>query len=76
MAHTWFQFLLASNESLHPWMDEGFTSYISSKASNEIMNRGSKNPNAGPYRGYNFMVSSGAEEVLTTHADRYNTNRP
>ena len=28
MAHTWFQFLLATNESLHPWMDEGFTSYI------------------------------------------------
>ena len=75
MAHTWFQFLLASNESLHPWMDEGFTSYISSKASNEIMNRGSKNPNAGPYRSYYFMVQSGAEEVLTTHSDRYNTNR-
>lgn len=75
MAHTWFQFLLASNESKHPWMDEGFTSYISSKASAKILNSGNKNPNAGPYRGYNFMVNSGTEEVLTTHADRYNTNR-
>lgn len=75
MAHTWFQFLLASNESLHPWMDEGFTSYISNKASYKILNRGNKNPNAGPYLGYNRMVNSGTEEVLTTHADRYNTNR-
>jgi hypothetical protein len=74
MAHTWFQFLLASNESLHPWMDEGFTSYISNKASYEILKRGDKNPNAGPYRGYNYIVNSGLEEVLSTHADRYNTN--
>ena len=75
MGHTWFQFLLASNESKHPWMDEGFASYISNRASYEILERGDKNPNAGPYRGYNFMVNSGSEEVLTTHADRFNTNR-
>ena len=75
MAHTWFQFLLASNESLHPWMDEGFTSYISNKASYEILKGGGdRNPNAGPYRGYNYVVKTGAEEALTTHADRYNTN--
>jgi aminopeptidase N len=74
MAHTWFQFLLATNESLHPWMDEGFTSYISNKASYEILKRGDKNPNAGPYRGYNYIRNAGLEEVLSTHADRYNTN--
>ncbi|WP_299671508.1 M1 family metallopeptidase [uncultured Polaribacter sp.] len=74
MAHTWFQFLLATNESKHPWMDEGFTSYISSKASYEIMKRGDKNPNAGPYRGYNYLVKNNIEEPLSTHADRYNTN--
>ncbi|MEN8775785.1 MAG: M1 family metallopeptidase [Polaribacter sp.] len=75
MAHTWFQFLLATNESKHSWMDEGFTSYISAKASAAIVNKGDKNPNAGPYRGYNYMVNSGTEEVLTTHSDRFNTNR-
>ena len=75
MAHTWFQFLLATNESKHSWMDEGFTSYISAKASAAIVNKGNKNPNAGPYRGYNYMVNSGTEEVLTTHSDRFNTNR-
>ncbi|PWG05662.1 M1 family metallopeptidase [Polaribacter aquimarinus] len=74
MAHTWFQFLLASNESLHPWMDEGFTTYISNKASNEILKRGSQNPHAGSYRGYNYVVKNRIEEVQTTHADRYELN--
>lgn len=74
MAHTWFQFLLATNESLHPWMDEGFTTYISSKASNEILERNRENPVAGSYRGYRALVNRSYEESLSTHADRYNTN--
>jgi hypothetical protein len=36
MAHSWFQFLLATNEAKHEWMDEGFTSYISTLAMNKI----------------------------------------
>jgi hypothetical protein len=74
MAHTWFQFLLASNESLHPWMDEGFTSYISNKAENLILQSGKENPHEGSYRGYKNIVDRGYEESLSTHADRYNTN--
>ncbi|WP_296634839.1 M1 family metallopeptidase [Polaribacter sp.] len=74
MAHTWFQFLLASNESLHPWMDEGFTSYISNKAENQILNENKENPHAGSYRGYRTIVERGYEESLSTHADRYHTN--
>jgi hypothetical protein len=27
---------LASNESKHPWMDEGFTTYVSDLAENEF----------------------------------------
>ena len=74
MAHTWFQFLLASNESKHPWMDEGFTSYISAKAGNEILKRGRKNPHRGSYGGYNYVVKNGIEESLSTHADRFDLN--
>jgi aminopeptidase N len=74
MAHTWFQFLLATNESLHPWMDEGFTTYISHKAENEILNEGKENPHEGSYRDYNYVVKNGIEEPLTTHADRYHLN--
>ena len=74
MAHTWFQFLLASNESLHPWMDEGFTTYISNRAENEILELKGENPHAGSYRGYRTIVDKGYEESLSTHADRYHTN--
>lgn len=74
MAHTWFQFLLASNESKHPWMDEGFTTYISNKASNVILGRGQENPHRGSYGGYNYVVKNNLEETLSTHSDRYNTN--
>lgn len=74
MAHTWFQFLLATNESKHEWMDEGFTSYISASASNEVLERNRENPHSGSYRGYIRLANSGLEQPLTTHADRYNIN--
>ena len=74
MAHTWFQFLLASNESKHPWMDEGFTSYISNIAMNKILNRKIKNPHQGAYNRYYKMISYRKEEPLSTHADRYHLN--
>ncbi len=25
--HSWYQGMLATNESLYPWMDEGFTTF-------------------------------------------------
>jgi hypothetical protein len=74
MAHTWFQFLLATNESLHPWMDEGFTSYISNKAENEILKEGRENPHERSYKSYRTIVERGYEEPLSTHSDRYDTN--
>jgi len=75
MAHTWFQFLLASNESKHEWMDEGFTTYISTMAMNDIMDEGKENPMAGAYKGYIYLANSGKEQPLTTHSDRYAYNR-
>ena len=75
LAHTWFQFLLATNEAKHEWMDEGFTSYISGEAMNEIMDRKNPNPHAGSYRGYKALATSGTEHPQTTHADRYALNR-
>ncbi|WP_298755590.1 M1 family metallopeptidase [uncultured Psychroserpens sp.] len=75
MAHTWFQFLLATNEAKHEWMDEGFTSYISALAMNEVMDRNAENPLSGSYRGYVYLANSGVEQPLTTHADRYSINQ-
>jgi len=74
MAHTWFQFLLATNEAKNEWMDEGFTSYISASAMNEIMDRNRENPHSGSYKGYIRLANSGYEQPLTTHADRYDIN--
>jgi hypothetical protein len=74
MAHSWFQHVLATNESKHSWMDEGFTSFISALCMNEIMEQGKENPFEGSYRGYFALVNSGKEQPQTTHADRYDLN--
>ena len=75
MAHSWFQFVLATNETKHPWMDEGFTSYVSTLAGAEL--NGNKVTGATferTYKTYEYIAKSGLEEPLTTQADRYNTN--
>ncbi|WP_246865732.1 M1 family metallopeptidase [Croceivirga thetidis] len=74
MAHSWFQHVLATNESKHSWMDEGFTSFISSLCMNQIMEQGKENPFEGSYKGYFNLVRSGFEQPQTTHADRYDKN--
>jgi len=74
LAHNWFQFLLATNEAKHEWMDEGFTSYISALAMNEIMDSNNDFPTEGAYRSYYGLAKSGKEQPQTTHADRYNYN--
>ncbi|RAJ25650.1 peptidase M1-like protein [Gelidibacter algens] len=75
MAHSWFQFLLASNESKHSWMDEGFTSYIQDKAMDAISGKNSDNPFSGSYRSYTALANSDREQPQTTHSDRYTYNR-
>jgi aminopeptidase N len=75
MAHTWFQFLLATNELELYWMDEGFTSYISDLAENDILHKNLENPTKGAYMAYLSLVKSGKEQPLTTQADRFNYNR-
>ncbi|MEO6346966.1 MAG: M1 family metallopeptidase [Aquaticitalea sp.] len=75
MAHTWFQFLMASNESKNEWMDEGFASYIEDRAVNHIFQTNKINPYAGAYRSYVYLANSGKEQPQTTHADRYTYNQ-
>lgn len=74
MAHAWFQHLLATNEGKHEWMDEGFTSYISTLAENKVFNENPENPHSGSYRGYYNLARSGREQPQSTHADRYEFN--
>ena len=74
LAHSWFQHILATNESKHAWMDEGFTSFISSLCMNSIMDQQSESPFTRSYNGYYGLVNSGKEQPQTTHSDRYEFN--
>ena len=74
LAHSWFQHVLATNETKHEWMDEGFTSFISALASNEILEENKEFPLEGSYRGYFNLASSGVEMPQSTNANRYEHN--
>ena len=75
LGHSWFQHLLGSNESKHPWMDEGFTTYIEYWVENEINPKKKKNPFESIYRTYINWANTGKEQPQTTHGDRYDENR-
>lgn len=77
LAHMWFQHMLATNESKHGWMDEGFTSFIADFAVNKIMdkkNQEDENPFQSIYNNYNYMIKLGREQPLSTHSDRFDDN--
>ena len=75
LAHSWFQQILASNESKHPWMDEGFSTYIEYLALNEIAVTKKENPFESTYKSYYKLVDSGKEQPQTTQGDRYDENK-
>lgn len=71
--HAWYQGMLATNESLFPWMDEGFTTFAESRVT-AFLNKDSGFAFADDYAGYFRLAKSGKEEPLSTHADHYTTN--
>jgi len=81
LMHNWYQGVLAMNESLYSWMDEGFTSYASEVVMDYLIRKGLI-PGAEPRdrlftsssAGYMNLVSSGIQEPLTTHADHFVRN--
>ncbi len=82
--HDWYHGVLGSNEALHPWMDEGFTTYATSRIIAHInrVTKGESEPevtlenlgNNSGQRGYLGLAKSGNEEPLSTHSDHYNLN--
>ena len=75
IGHTWFQFLLASNESRHPWLDEGFAEYTCTFIENDLLGKETSDPHRSSYNRYISLALSGKEQPMTTHADRYMYNR-
>ena len=74
LAHSWFQFVLATNETKHEWMDEGFTTFISTLAVNDVLKENKPFPLERSYNGYLNLARSGVEQPQTTNANRYHYN--
>ena len=81
LMHSWYQMMLGTNEALYAWMDEGFTSYASSRVMNDLAGRGLlpgrqqvENPHTGSYAGYLNLARTDREEPLSTHSDHFVTN--
>ncbi len=72
--HSWFQGLLATNESKYEWMDEGFCTYAQYKTMDFLYDRNLLNPLYRQYGGYYRLAKSEYQEPLTTHADFYKLN--
>lgn len=73
LAHSWFQFLLASNETKYAWLDEGFTTYLSTLFENKIFAK-EENGFKKMYENYVKLISYGIEEPMTTHGDAFDFN--
>jgi hypothetical protein len=73
--HNWFYGVLGNNESLYPWMDEGFTSYAEDYVMDKLFDAHLSNPQVSNYQSYFDLVSKNLQEPLSTHADHFNTNR-
>ena len=77
LMHAWYYGMLATNESLYPWMDEGFTEYAEEEVKNFLRKEkliGGEvvdDPHLGANNNYIRFAKSGKEEILTTHADHY-----
>lgn len=80
--HSWFQMIIGTNESLYPWMDEGFTSFGSAETMNVLREKGLingdviSNPMAGSVKGYEANhAGTDLDEPVSTHSDHFSTNR-
>jgi len=73
-AHSWYQCLLATDESQYCWMDEGFTSFAATVVMNSLFPAQADAYHRESIDGYLELVKAGIEEPLTTHADHFETN--
>lgn len=75
VAHSWYQQMFAINETVHEWMDEGFTSYAHQLADLHLAGKTiAPNPNPEAYASYFQLVKAGIEEPMSLLADYYDYN--
>lgn len=72
--HLWYQSLLATNEGLYPWMDEGFCTYSANRVMIELFDK-EEDPRIGRYYdSYINLALSGREEPMSTMSDHFSIN--
>ncbi|HAT3992590.1 TPA: M1 family metallopeptidase [Elizabethkingia anophelis] len=72
-SHSWYQQMLATNESVRPWMDEGFTSYAEAYVSNQLFPpaKPQANPFVSSINNYIKFVKTGKEEPASWLGDHH-----
>lgn len=73
ICHSWYQMMLATNENLYAWMDEGFANYAEAKALAWLRNKNFFE-DISEYDSYKNLVRSPFDEPMSTHANFFTTN--
>jgi len=73
LAHSWFQFVLATDETRHHWMDEGFTTFISTLAHKVLYEKDTENKNYWTRLIETYVAYATGEdtEPMSLYADSY-----
>jgi len=74
LVHSWYQGVLATNENMYPWMDEGMTVYASNYITNHVNDLDRDNPLKGSYSSYRNFAETDKQEPMSLHADLFHTN--
>jgi len=70
-SHSWYQQMLATNESIRPWMDEGFTSYAENYVMYQLFPEDLPNPFAHSLDAYRNFIKKGIEEPAVWLGDHH-----
>ncbi|MCY0975935.1 M1 family metallopeptidase [Chryseobacterium wangxinyae] len=72
-SHSWYQQMLATNEPLRPWMDEGFTSYAESIVMHQLFPPTDERPNpfVDKINAYRGIVQKKIEEPAVWLGDHH-----